>query len=1448
MTDRLYGVVDGLNHLGEVHWQFAVAMFIQVSVLVLILLVLDLLLLKRMRAAIRYGIWSLVLVKLLLPVSLSSPISLSQWLPVIEGADGQVSRQINEVRLSPVATHDTTSPQPALSVSPNYASRPRSADLAAHASVHQESKDSPSMVGSHEIMSSVPLAPVVDTPRPNLNWKAWLVLAWFTVFVGLALYAGRRAWYVWRLISEASEPPASMVPLLEDCLKQAGLEGRKMKLRVVKQLGSPAICGFVRPTILLPRNLVGRLDEKQLRFIFMHEICHWRRLDMHVNFVQTLLQIFYFYHPLVWLTNAILRRSREQAVDEAVLVLMDSAKADYGETLLNVACMQRDATAFGLQLVGVVESPRALAGRIKRILSIPLPKTARLGVTGMGAVLLSGLFLLPMAGREKPAARADVSPDRTATEPEATPTTESPQAAADAESDIVAKEEPADERPALSGQITDETGAPVTEATIEIQCRASRERREAKTDESGRYRFAKLQRAGEYEVSIRTWRWVGINHWEDQPRIHVSPGTPATRDFQLRRASRLRIRVVDEEGNPIAGVPLLAGSLSEEHWRSETRATTDRQGWATVGGLPPSDQEYIIGTFDRGYAFNKLIVKLNDPDSLPEREIVLQKGVTVKGKAVCSDGEPPVGWRINAMPSWWRFGISSSGTKVAEDGSFALEHIAPGPYDVKISVPRGEGGSSPRRVLENADLASLPQPLNVKLDHPSPASLVFITGRVEHSGGSEKHGFWIFADSAEPREHGSLYLRQGKSEFKIGPIPKGVYRLHLSDTDVEMEETQITAPAENVVLHVAAKGRPKLSGIVVDDGGKPISEFRIRVIKLRTLKGPNFVEDATWREFTDKKGEFETTVAGPGIYQLLAAAEGYAWSRSDPINTEMESGKRVTFELTQGVSLVGMVTDEEGQPVDGAQVIPLSKAAGTMPRVVGRFATTDGAVLTKNGRFELANLPGDKETLKVTHPDYCFSIVRDIDVAASRDAPVEIVLTQGGTVRGHVYDDNGRPEPNVTLYFQDDFAYGGSDREVGRFATAVTDGNGAYEVKHLPEQLCHIQRVEEWNSTGVVRHCVLPQNGQTSTVDLGGTKSLTGHLIVNGTPLAKTRLLIAGENPTFGIYKAYTTTDADGAFTFHGIAPGRRTLYYALPAQQNEWGRVRALQVISRDADLGDIDHVTGRLTVNLPSVNAEEASRLRPYLFEYDPIWTHGNRAGALARRERPDEPFVFEHIPLGAYELVCIRPGQFQCRQKIEITADNREQDLTLDIPSGTASLRGEIDGAICSPGGCQSLKLWSRDRHLFRAIIPNDEGVYEVDNAPAGDYIVCAKDIRKSPVLMEISLGEGEQRTIDFTPQTVSPDLTRRGFLMVRIVTPDGVPLPCDFVLNGPDGDLTPNSSQHARLHFTGTPGTYSLTVAYPGFKRLQRQVELVPTGADGRAQGNYDLHFYLQASSP
>jgi hypothetical protein len=114
-----------------------------------------------------------------------------------------------------------------------------------------------------------------------------------------------------------------------------------------------------------------------------------------------MVQIVYIYNPLLWVANAIIRKVREQAVDEMVLVAMGEQAEDYPKTLVSISKLTFGRPVLSLRLIGVVESRKALVGRIRHIASRPFPETAKLGIVGLLGVIIMAAVLLPMARAEK---------------------------------------------------------------------------------------------------------------------------------------------------------------------------------------------------------------------------------------------------------------------------------------------------------------------------------------------------------------------------------------------------------------------------------------------------------------------------------------------------------------------------------------------------------------------------------------------------------------------------------------------------------------------------------------------------------------------------------------------------------------------------------------------------------------------------------------------------------------------------------------------------------------------------------------------------------------------------------------------------------------------------------------------------------------------------------------
>jgi beta-lactamase regulating signal transducer with metallopeptidase domain len=124
--------------------------------------------------------------------------------------------------------------------------------------------------------------------------------------------------------------------LLRECDSLA--VGRRPALREVPSLTAPAVFGLFRQTICLPTGLAKTLTEQELRWVIRHELAHIRRYDIHVAVIASIASAFHWFNPIVWMIVNRLRDAMETAADRVALqTLSKSDNAAYGELLLRLA-------------------------------------------------------------------------------------------------------------------------------------------------------------------------------------------------------------------------------------------------------------------------------------------------------------------------------------------------------------------------------------------------------------------------------------------------------------------------------------------------------------------------------------------------------------------------------------------------------------------------------------------------------------------------------------------------------------------------------------------------------------------------------------------------------------------------------------------------------------------------------------------------------------------------------------------------------------------------------------------------------------------------------------------------------------------------------------------------------------------------------------------------------
>ena len=303
--DMVFGTI---NSFGKVFAVLALPMLVQSSIVIGLLLLAERLLRKKVRAVFRYWLGILILVQLILPPSQFLRVSLGHLLG---GRIGYISESAQMASLRALNFGQVTS-------------------------------------------------------TTLITWQGVVFLVWLTIAGVMGAVLLKRAILARRLVRQARKANLLMNDLLVYCCKCMGVDGRKVQLKISDEGTSPAVYGLFRPVILVPRNLAPSLGSRHLRAVLLHELAHIKRGDLWVNWAQTILQIIYFYNPVLWFANKMICKVREQAVDETVLSVMGEKVQRYPEMLADVARLVFKRPALSLGLMGVVESKDALTKRIIR--------------------------------------------------------------------------------------------------------------------------------------------------------------------------------------------------------------------------------------------------------------------------------------------------------------------------------------------------------------------------------------------------------------------------------------------------------------------------------------------------------------------------------------------------------------------------------------------------------------------------------------------------------------------------------------------------------------------------------------------------------------------------------------------------------------------------------------------------------------------------------------------------------------------------------------------------------------------------------------------------------------------------------------------------------------------------------------------------------------------------
>ncbi len=168
---------------------------------------------------------------------------------------------------------------------------------------------------------------------------------------------------------------------------------------------------------------------------------------------------------------------------------------------------------------------------------------------------------------------------------------------------------------------------------------------------------------------------------------------------------------------------------------------------------------------------------------------------------------------------------------------------------------------------------------------------------------------------------------------------------------------------------------------------------------------------------------------------------------------KLEAGRRVDVDLqmVSGARITGRVVDEEGEPVENAEVAAKTREIWGTPIVSLREAETD-----PEGRFDLpAVAPGDV-WITVEREGYLeYRSPSSFSVANGEEREQDIELSSGGSLRGFVAFPDGTPAAGAKVEIEIDLSGNvagspvGPDQTSGAGTDVDADASGAFAVSGL---------------------------------------------------------------------------------------------------------------------------------------------------------------------------------------------------------------------------------------------------------------------------------------------------------------------------------------------------------------------------------------------------------------
>ncbi|MEM7167471.1 MAG: carboxypeptidase-like regulatory domain-containing protein [Planctomycetota bacterium] len=930
-----------------------------------------------------------------------------------------------------------------------------------------------------------------------------------------------------------------------------------------------------------------------------------------------------------------------------------------------------------------------------------------------------------------------------------------------------------------------------------------------------------------------------------------------------------RIERLVPTGGTLPDVPKLFNGVKAEFARFRKKATvleTDAEGMfrldrGAIGG------QYVL-TYADGWLFAWGDVVSLQKGRTHELNIGLTRGSSIGGRVVNSSGAGVSG--VEVIAEYSPAGLGGAGKLVRRalkyvngeflkgpftarsgpDGSFELDSLIPGVYDVVAKDPRGVEVYAPKvETGSNHTVILLGQGASVEGTLVDTEGIPVAGVQIQLERQEELLDVpAMFAGMAGIANILNQYLGEGprrvvsaeSGKFRFAPLGAGRYKMTISqrgflplarDAAVDWNET-------NDLGEVAVYRGKSISGIVRSTDGKPLHGAEVVAFKA----GGNFMNmggqladfvTGRKRVKTDRDGTFVMSGLGSGKYALAATFPAHGADSLRSVEAGLDED--VEFQLEPGIYFTGrVVSSEDGEPIRGVRVS--AGGARVSTDADGRFEldiVAGGADFGGGmGLFMMAGPMGGRAkptTVAIEAAKKGF-LSEEVELElAALPADLVISLPKAPQIRGIVRTPDGEPAPGALVRLTPAVSSSDDippfiDPALIFFAATVTDLEGRFKIDDyfapfdidwevIADHLTYTRgssrafNVEELSQGEIELEVMLVEGA-----------SVTGKVMAGGSPVAgaTVRLSPQDDDPQAAMMMNMlglppsgeeARTNNNGEFEFTSVKADDYKLVaemvgfvsgagqtFSLAAGQNEVFELvldPGQTIVGRVVDIDDQPLAAAQVSL-LRASESEE-------ILEAQRFFGGGYKVAKTDERGR----YKFQGLEDGEYSILVTRDG-FSKAEVDGVSAGLPVGKIVL-IPAGDCRVV-VADAATGSPvitftAGLERTDVEEEDEDDFNPWrdwgqeVNDTDGIFEKAGLEPGSYSVTLRAAGYLPATANVEIEPGGVTE-------VSVDLARAGRIRGKVINKKGAAIVGAGVVLEPPSDKEKDEATSMRDHFRRT----------------------------------------------